>query len=284
MKKYGITALVLVMLLAASAVSARMEQVSKQIDPEGAERIVIEADLGGGQFNVITKDMKEAALIDIEYDPKRVDYEVDYRVKRSKGYLILESTTRRGKDLDTDRNIWDVTLSTRYPVEMHMEFGACDAEMDLGGIPLEELSLEVGAASGVIEFSQPNPIRMRDLSIDAGASSLEIVSLGNARFHEMSFEGGVGSFDIDFRGKYEGESEARIEIGLGSADIIIPRGLAVRIETEGGNWLSSVDFHNDDLDEIDDDIYETPDFDKADDRLVLYIEVGLGSIDVYFKD
>ncbi len=284
MKKYGITALVLVMLLAASAVSARMEQVSKQIDPEGAERIVIEADLGGGQFNVITKDMKEAALIDIEYDPKRVDYEVDYRVKRSKGYLILESTTRRGKDLDTDRNIWDVTLSTRYPVDMHMEFGACDAEMDLGGIPLEELSLEVGAASGVIEFSQPNPIRMRDLSIDAGASSLEIVSLGNARFHEMSFEGGVGSFDIDFRGIYEGESEARIEIGLGSADIIIPRGLAVRIETEGGNWLSSVDFHNDDLDEIDDDIYETPDFDKADDRLVLIIEVGLGSIDVYFKD
>ncbi len=284
MKKYGITALVLVMLLAASAVSARMEEVSKQIDPEGAERIVIEADLGGGQFNVTTKDMNEAALIDIEYDPKRVDYEVHYRVKRSSGYLILESTTRRGKDLDTDRNIWDVTLSTRYPVEMHMEFGACDAEMDLGGIPLEELSLEVGAASGVIDFSQRNPAQMRDLSIDAGASSLEIVSLGNARFDEMSFEGGVGSFDIDFRGKYEGESEARIEIGLGSADIIIPRDLAVRIETEGGNWLSSVDFHDDDLEEIDDDIYETPDFDEADDRLVLIIEVGLGSIDVYFKD
>jgi hypothetical protein len=284
MKKYGITALVLIMLLAVSAVSARMEQVSKKIDSEGAERIVIEADLGGGQFNVVSKDMSEAALVEIEYDPKRVDYEVDYRVKRNSGYLILESNTNRGKDLDTDRNIWDVTISTRYPAEMHMEFGACDAEMDLGGIPLEELSLEVGAASGVIDFSQPNPIRMKDLSIDAGASSLELVSLGNARFHEMSFEGGVGSFDIDFRGKYEGESEASIEIGLGSADIIIPHGLAVRIETEGGNWLSSVDFHDDDLDEVDDDIYETPNFDDADDRLVLIIEVGLGSIDVYFKD
>jgi hypothetical protein len=284
MRKYAVTALVLVMLLAASAVSARMEQISKQIDPEGAERIVIEADLGGGQFNVTSRDMKEAALIDIEYDPKRVDCEVDYRVKSSSGYLILESSTNRGKDLDTDRNIWDVTLSTRYPVEMRMEFGACDAEMDLGGIPLEELSLEVGAASGAISFSQPNPARMRDLSIDAGASSLEIVSLGNARFDEMSFQGGVGSFDIDFRGKYEGESEAQIEIGLGSANITIPRGLAVRIETEGGNWLSSVDFHDDDLDEVDDNIYETPGFDEADDRLVLIIEVGLGSVDIYFKD
>ena len=284
MKKFGLIALVLMMFLAVSTVSARMEQVSKQIDAEGADRIFVEADLGGGQFNVQAKDMSEAALVDIEYDDRRVDYEVDYRVRRSGGYLTLESTTRRGKDLDTDRNVWDVTLSTRYPVEMHMEFGACAAEMDLGGIPIEELTLEVGAASGVIEFSSANPTRLRDLNIDAGASSLEVESLGNARFDEMSFEGGVGSFDLDFRGSYEGESEAHIEIGLGSADIIIPSGLAVRVETEGGNWLSSVDFHGDDLEEVDDDIYETEGFEDADDRLILIIEVGLGSVDIYFKD
>jgi len=77
---------------------------------------------------------------------------------------------------------------------------------------------------------------------------------------------------------------SRLEIGLGSADIILPRDVPIRVETENSNWLSSIDFHHDNLDEIDDGIYESNDFEDADTRIVLVIEVGLGSIDLYWKD
>ena len=45
---------------------------------------------------------------------------------------------------------------------------------------------------------------------------------------------------------------------------------------------SSIDFHGGDLEEVDEDFFETPGFDKAKDRLYLKLEVGMGSIDIYF--
>ncbi|MEA1980261.1 MAG: LiaF-related protein, partial [candidate division Zixibacteria bacterium] len=171
-----------------------------------------------------------------------------------------------------------------YNTEINFDIGACDAEFDFGGIALEYLEIDVGAAKGTFEFSKPNPIRLSEINIDAGASSIEMKSMGNANFDELNFSGGVGSFEIDLRGEYQGESRVDIEIGLGSAEIVVPKGLPVRIETEGNNWLSSIDFHNEDLDEIDDDLYESSDFDDSDDRLIISIEVGLGSVDLYWKN
>ena len=284
MKKIIIFSTVLILILANVTIAGRWEKISKTIEAEGVEKVIIDADLGAGEFNLKSADIDDIAIIDIEYDSRKIDYEIDYDVKRSTGYLAFESESRRKNNIDTDDNLWDIIVSTKYNTEINFDIGACDAEFDFGGIALEYLEIDVGAAEGTIEFSKPNPIRLKEINIDAGASSIEMISMGNANFDELNFSGGVGSFDIDLRGgEYHGESRVNLEVGLGSAKIIVPKGLSVRIETEGNNWLSSIDFHNEDLDEIDDDLYESPDFDDADDRLVISIEVGLGSVDLYWK-
>ena len=183
-------------------------------------------------------------------------------------------------DIDND---WDVNLSTRTPMELRREMGACKAEMDLGGVPIRELSIEIGAASGVLDFSSPNPERMQEFEIEAGASSLYLTNIGNANFEHFKFSGGAGSFDLDLRGKYTGESKLEIEVGLGSADIILPKGLPVRIESDNNEWFSSVDLHGGNLDEVEDGIYESPDFGKATIRLTIRLDVGMGSVDVRWK-
>ncbi|MDF1544752.1 MAG: LiaF-related protein [bacterium] len=283
MKKRLILLGLLTFFAVSVSTSARTKQVTKEIESEGVDRIEITAELGAGEFRIEPRDMDQAAIIDISYNPKRNDYEVDYNVSRSTGYLNLESDHRKSSDIDTDDNEWDIVLSTRYESTLELEIGACEADIDLGGIPLEEFALEIGAASGRVVFSEPNPIRMKEISIEAGASSLDLEKMGNANFDQFRFEGGVGSFTIDLSGEYNGESEVDIEIGLGSAEIYLPDDVAVRIETSGSNWLSSVDIHGRDFDEIDDDLFETEDFDSADNRIILVIEVGLGSVDIYRK-
>jgi hypothetical protein len=166
---------------------------------------------------------------------------------------------------------------------LEIEVGACDAEFDLGGIPLTELTIEIGAASGEIDFSRPNPERLEEIDIEAGAASVAVLNIGNANFEQFNFEGGAGSFELDFCGKYKDEAEISIEIGLGSAEVILPRDIPVRIETGDPGWFSTIDFHNDDLDEVEDGVYESEGFDDASVRIYLELEVGLGSIDVYFK-
>ena len=276
--------IILILIFSSSAVLAgRIETVRESIEAEGAERIVVEGDFAAGEFRITAGKIDLAAILDISYDPRRVEYVADYTVKRGRGYLYLESILRRKSNIDTEDNVWDIQLSSEIPATIDLDIGACEADFDLGGIPLENLNLDIGAASGLIDFSSVNPVRLDEISIDAGASELEMTNIGNANFDHFNFDGGVGSFKLDFRGQYNGESTIELDIGLCSADIILPRDVAIRVETDGDCWLSSVEFHNEDLDEVDDDVYESPGFKDADTRIILELSVGLGSIDLYWN-
>jgi hypothetical protein len=273
----------LVILVAGPTEAGRSKHEFRKIDAEGANRIEVQLEFVVGELRVLPDDVAEAAVLDLTYDPRRVEYDIDYKVRRGTGYLAIESSRRRKNETDTEDNKLDLLLSTRYPVSLEMDIGACDAEIDLGGVRLERLDIDIGAASGDIDFSEPNPQRLEEIDIDAGASSLDLHSIGNANFDLLTFDGGVGSFDLDFRGRYEGESRIEIDIGLGSADIILPRGVPVRVESSGSGWFSSVDFHNEDLDEMDDNAFESSDFDTAKTRIIIDIDVGMGSADIYWK-
>ncbi|MEW6050744.1 MAG: toast rack family protein [Candidatus Zixiibacteriota bacterium] len=269
--------------LASGAVGGALEHKTETVVIHGADRLSMNCSFGAGELIINPGDIPDAARLNVAYDPRRVDYDVEYEVKGSTGYLRLDSEWKRHRNVNTNDNRWDLVLPRKYPLDAKFEIGACDAEIDLGGLSLTELKLEVGAASGTIDFSRPNPERLREMRIEAGASSLKLINLGNANFEYLKFSGGAGSFDMDFRGEYHGESEAKIEIGLGSADIILPRGLAVRVETEDDNWFSSVDIDGGDLDKVSDDVWETPDFENAKDRLVMRLDVGMGSVDFRWK-
>lgn len=276
--------LVLIMTLVAASLSAGdLERVTEHVDAEGAREISLTLEFGAGEITLIPADMEEAAIVDIQYNPRRVEYVVDYRAKGKTGILDLESSLRRKRNVDTEDNLWDMKLSTRYQMTVDMEIGAADAEMDFGGIPIEEFVLDIGAASGRLSFSKPNPIKLNLFDIDAGAASLDCEQLGNANFEEFNFSGGAGSFELDMRGHYDGSSRISIEIGLGSLDLVLPEDIPVQILTDDDGWLSSVDFHGSRVEEVDDGEWESDDFDGAKTKIIVELEIGLGSADIYFK-
>ena len=263
--------------------AGRIKHETVEIDAEGAKQVVVNIEFGAGEIQLTSGDINSVIKGDITYDTRTIDFICEYEINNGVGNLLLESSHRKKGHIDTEENKWDVMLSQKYPMRLDMEIGACDAEMDLGGLRLEELSLDVGAAAAELDFSNPNPIRLKDIDIEAGAASLEMRNVGNANFESFDFSGGVGSFDLDLRGEYDGESKVTIDVGLGSMDLILPRNVPVKIITEGNNWLSSIKFHHNNLNEVDGNIYESPDFDKAETRIIVEIKIGLGSIDLYWK-
>ncbi len=269
------------LMSAADAFAADHKTVPVPI--EGAKRLDVQLDFGAGELWITPDAIKEAAVFDITYDSRNVDYTVDYDVNGSTGHLTAESDHKDNGNIDTDDNKWEVRLSRDYPLELSLDIGACDAEIDLGGLRLEDLSIDVGATSTSITFSEPNPGEMRELRFEAGASSVKATKLGNANFRECSFDGGAASLDLDFRGDYRGASDISVTVGMGSADIVLPKGVPCRIEGADAGFLSSVDIHGGDLDKLSDDVYESPDFDKAEVRIVLRLDVGVGSANVRFR-
>jgi hypothetical protein len=282
-RRTTIAILVLALIGLTGAPAAQdIRKVQKTITADGADRISVEWEFGAGRVIVEPEDMAEVAKIEISYDADLVSYDVAYDVRREIGHLSMSTEFEDHiRDGDTE-NRWDVALSTRYPAELYIEMGACDAAMDLGGIPIVDARFDIGAASGEIDFSKPNPSRIKDFEIKIGASSLTVDRLGNANFDQLKFEGGVASCELDFSGEYHGESVAYIEVGLGSADITVPRGLAIRIESDGENWFSSVDFDDLDLQKAGRNAWESDNFEASENRLVLVLDVGMGSVDITY--
>ncbi len=282
--RVAVVAALLLVVFAGIALADRAKHSTEVIQLNGAKNAVVDFDFAVGTIIINPKDMTDIAQMDLFYDPEYIDVRVEKNLRNETLYVTAESDfeDRRHHSDDLDHD-WDVTFSTHTPMELSLDMGACKAEVDLGGVPIRELNIDVGAASGTLNFSAPNPQRMREFSIEAGASSLDISNVGNANFEHFKFEGGAGSFDLDLRGKYTGESEVEIEVGLGNADIILPRDLPIRIESNDDEWFSSVDLHGGDVDEVEDGIYESPGYETAKVRLTIRLEVGMGSVDVRWK-
>ena len=270
------------LLFCGSAWADRPEHVTEKVAPDGAKNIEVEIDFGAGEIEVVGGDIEDVAELEIYYTPRWVAYEVDYQKRGETGHLLLESELRRKSgDRDLD-NEWHIKLSRRYPCEFVADIGACEATLDLGGIPLTSINMDIGAASGILEFSEPNPERLREFDVEIGASSFELLDLGNANIELMTFSCGAASCELDFRGDFKGETELRLDVGVGSADVILPRGIGVRVEGDDG-WFSSLDFHGLDLRKVDSDIWESDDFDDNENRIIIEVDVGMGSVDIYSK-
>lgn len=266
-----------------AAWAANTETRNFSFPSDDVKLLILNIELGAGQFDIQVDEMNELAKADVIYNPETVEVRGEYKKRGKNGYIDFESNLRRHIDLDDSENEWMITLSNKYRAELSLEIGASESELELGGIPLEVLDIDIGAAEGRLTFGKPNPARMDELVVDAGAASFEMNNLGNANFRRMTFEGGVGDFELDFSGEYKDKSRAEISIGLGSAKIFIPADLPVRIDAED-NFLSKIDFDNADKSLLDDNFYESENYRDSSYGLALDISVGLGSVEIIFEE
>ena len=272
------------LLITTQLAADRVERATEVVEPDDFEELEVELEFAAGTIEIAASDMEEPAKLNVEYTPRYVRYDFDYSKRGKTCRLFLESEYRRHRwnDDGDSENEWILLLSRNYRTSLDMDLAACEARLDLGGIPLVDLQIDIGAADVEIDFSEPNPERLREFSVDCGASSLEIFGLANANVESMDFDIGAGSCEIDLRGEIHGEVEVDIDVGVGSMDVVISRDVAVMIRGDD-DWFSSLDFHGLRLDEIRDGVWISDDFDDADDRIVFTIDVAMGSVDIYAR-
>lgn len=261
-----------------SNVNARdMQTLEKRLpaDP-GVKQVTLDSDIGAAEITLTTHAGGDMFSGDIRYDADKFRVDVEYEKTGTTADILLSSEQIRKFQSNRTRYCrWEIGLSRDYIWEIDLEIGASEGEMDFSGLPLEEMSLDIGASDCRIVFASPNPQRMRQLAIDAGAGDIEIIGLGYANFDRMSYDGGAGRVVLNFDGLDKGKRKAKIDVGVGEVRLELPDGFPVRV-TSDDNWLNSVDVENVDLEEVDDGVYETEGFGKAAQGLEIDLDVGIG--------
>ena len=130
-------------------------------------------------------------------------------------------------------NRWALKLGND-PLELQINAGAYKATVDLGGVPLQRLTIHDGASDVKLTFSAPNPAEMSRMQYDTGASKVELSGLANANFALLDFSGGAGDYLLDFSGELRRDADAEIHVGVSNTELRFPQGMPVVVNVEGG--------------------------------------------------
>lgn len=129
-----------------------------------------------------------------------------------------------------DENRMELALSPTVPMDLSLELGAVEAELDLGGMSLTSLEIKAGANATRVRFDSPNRVAMRALEVQAGAASVVLFNIANANAALLNVDAGVGSVELDFTGTWTSDLAASIDIAFGTLKLVVPRDVGVRLE------------------------------------------------------
>jgi hypothetical protein len=244
-------------------------------------------DISFGSISIQRGEKNKIATVDYsgeESEEQRLYVSYDISSESGTLHIKLKERTRFWNDDEDNKehhNYLDIKLSDAVPISFDIELGAGKGEIDLTDLQVKEFNISTGASSVTMKCKRSNPISANDISIESGVSKFTATDLGNLNFRNLKFNGGVGSYKLDFNGTLRQSAEVNIEVGLGSMNIYVPRSIPAKLIYDD-NWLSSFSL-DDDFEKTRNGEYETDDFNDASKHLIIRMEAGLGSVRINRK-
>lgn len=250
------------------------------------DRMEIDVEFGMGEIHVERGNPAKAVTGYIQYDEDYIRPKAEYEVKGSvaRFRLITKSRHKGWEGLsrgDMESPESELYFTTRVPLEVDFSCGLGEANLDLGDLKVLDLNLDNGLGETTLDFSTPNGVELRRISVDNGLGELVARNLSNARTKRLKFDCGLGSAELDFGGETLYEMSVDINVGLGSVTMWIPRGFNVEMDAEE-SFLSTIDTQ--DMVKTSRGLYRSEDHDPDKPTLRITASVGLGSIDIKWTD
>lgn len=209
---------------------------------------------------------------------------MDYAIRNRVGYMDIRLGEEEGENAERgsggiahlNRGSWNLDFSDAVPISFEVELGVGKGTFDLSGLQVKDFNLSTGASDVTVTFNTPNQESIENINIETGLSRFVGEKLGNANFRHLNFQGGVGTYTLDFSGQLQHEVDVEIDVGMGSITIIVPSNIGARVFYKQ-NWLSSIDLEDEFTNEGEGE-YRSANYATAEGKMNIRIGSGLGSI------
>ena len=264
----------------ASAQTMRSFATFRQL--HGETRLRATLDYRAGGLRITPGRAGELYRMDASYDEDRYSPTSTYDAASGTVTLGLQPAGEGGLRVVSTRQLrQDATVAFAPSVDLDLDLalGAVQADIELGGLSLSELTMEAGASQAVVRFSEPNLSRCRAAEITTGAAELTVLGLGNSRCDRFALEGGMGRITLDFAGAWTSSSAAEIKMAVGELTLRLPRKVGVRLTLN--RFLASFDpaglirTGN---------AFRSPGYDQADRKLNIDVTTAVGGVKVEWAD
>ena len=220
---FGLAALSAVLLLSGcsnSIFASDKNEGEIVVKKDKAKELEVVLNFGAGKMDV-SGGADEWVSGDAIYEQKKMKPEVSYDLDGKVGKLEIAQPNHF--NLGKMKNLWDLKLADDVPVDLVVNAGASDTDLDLKGIQLS--NLEVNAGVGEITLDLGGDWKENfDVRISSGVGKMNVILPRNTGVR-IQAEKGIGSTSYGNliskgNGVYENEAyeDAKVQINL-EADI-----------------------------------------------------------------
>jgi hypothetical protein len=284
---YTIAALACCVISVIGTGDAQERSLAREIGRTTERELNVVLSTSFGSLTVCRGDPEKMIVIETDRTGKDAETFVDYSIKNRIGYADISLGEERKHDegkrgsfnlKDFHKGKWFLKLSDAIPVSFDLELGVGSGDFNLSGLQVKDFTLSAGASDVTLAFDEPNTTRIENISIESGVSKFDGRNLGNANFRRFRFQGGVGSYTLDFGGMLKNEVDVDVEIGFGVLTVYIPSDVGARVIYDK-SWMSRIDC-DEDFHESGSNEYLTDNYRDAAGKMNIRIDSGLGSIKI----
>jgi hypothetical protein len=254
-------------------------RTASAVRPRGtADSLRLRVNLSGGALRVSPAEDAELYDYSMRYDAARYDVERRFDSASHTLSLRLDGGRRPLRALTNDKREHtrlSLAVARGVPLDVALRLGAVEADLDLGGLAVDELNVESAASATALRFATPNPRRMRSLRFDVGAASIEASGVGNANVEQVDVDCGAGALTLDFSGAWAADVDARLRVRLGAVTLRIPRDVGVRARVD----LTLGTFEREDFREQD-GVHYSANWESARRRLTIDASMLIGTLEI----
>ena len=283
MKKYRSYAVVLCIIIIVCHVQVAPGQEYRRTKreftvPEGKTlEVVIIGDIGN--LFIDKSRSGNSGNLDVRYDAELFNFDYFYDEEYTELYVALEKDDffEGIHDTDTNEKTSEITVNLPQKRDINLEVSvkAGVINLDLGGIPLRNFSVDSWASETTIRFDEPNPKQLGYLKVDVNIGEVLIEKLGNANFRDAIIDGGIGEVTVDLNGEYsKGEHSVTVDMEIGEVEIIPPRNVEYRITVSKWPLVSHVNMKRGLYKKG--RYYYSRNYDDAETTLTIKVDMGIG--------
>jgi hypothetical protein len=206
--------------------------------------------MGVGEIE-ISGGSRELMEAEFTFNVDELEPRVSYDVSGTTGQLSVEHRRMEGFPLgeyEDVRSEWKLTFNDNIPMDMTLSLGAALGDIDLKGMTLTSLNVEVGAGDAELWLGD-SPLRNLDIEVGAGKIMLDMVA------------------------NWERDLDAEITGGVGQLTIYLPSDVGVIVDVELG--ITAIDTRG--L-QKDGNTYTNDAYGESEVTLRIEIEGGIGDI------
>jgi hypothetical protein len=188
------------------------------VDLDDATEAEVRIEMGAGELSV-GAGARAGKLMTAEFDfsPSSWEPVVEHTLSGSLATLEVRQPRSSGFPIGRAENEWDVRLSDKVELDLAVSIGAGESGLELSGLDLRRLQLDIGAGDVTVDLSGEWENDMR-ASIQGGAGSFRVLVPSTVGVRVTGSESGLGTFEADGMSK---DGDAYVNEAYGTAPVSI---------------------------------------------------------------